>query len=309
MDSLTKPIAPGSTLIDLQHLSTHEAIATCVLESNGQLALLDPGPTACLHNLTQGLDSLGIAVSDLDIILLTHIHLDHAGATGTLFKQNPSLQVYVHERGTSHMIDPSRLIKSAARVFGDKFDRLWGDFESVPADHITSLHGGETISIGSRKLNVIYPPGHASHHVSYLDDSIGVAFVGDTAGIRISNRNCILPVTPPPDIDLEKWMVSIEKIREWQPELLFLTHFGIASPVNDHFESLIEAFQVWSKRVERQLAGPGSDEEHAIAFARRLRDEVATQLGESDAIRYEMSTASKMSWYGLARYLRKKSEE
>ncbi len=308
MDSPTRRIAPKSTLIDIRHLDTTEVIAACVLESNGQLALLDPGPTSCLNHLTRGLDSLGIGVSDLDMILLTHIHLDHAGATGTLFRQNPSLQVYVHERGAPHLIDPSRLLKSARRVFSHDFERMWGDFEAVPSDHITSLEGGETVSLGGRKLNVLYTPGHASHHVSYLDESIGVAFIGDTAGIRISNRDCILPVTPPPDIDLEKWTASIEKIREWQPELLFLTHFGAASPVNEHFDSLIEAFRIWRDRVQRQLAGPGSDEEHATEFGRRLHDDVVTRLGELRAIPYEITTASKMSWYGLARYLRKRAE-
>ncbi len=301
----TLEIAPQTTLIDVKHLDT-EVIASALLESDGGLGLIDPGPTSCLGNLEAGLNALGLSVGDLTMILLTHIHLDHAGATGTLVRKNPSLQVVVHERGTPHLVDPSRLIKSATRVFGAQMERMWGDFESVPPDRITSLQGGETIRLGKRRLSVAYTPGHASHHVSYFDKSTGVAFVGDMGGIRMSNRPCVLPVTPPPEIDLEKWMSSIEKIREWHPGLLFLTHFGAAYPVEEHFDLLITEFQVWNDRVREQLAGPGTDEDHAQEFGRRLREDVVTRLGESEAFRYEVTTASKMSWYGLARYLRKK---
>ena len=302
-------IAPQTTLIDVKHLATTEVIASALLESEKGLALIDPGPTSCLGNLEAGLGALGLSVSDLDMILLTHIHLDHAGATGTLVRKNPSLQVVVHERGTPHLVDPSRLIKSATRVFGSEMERMWGNFEPVPSDRITSLQGGETVTLGNRKLKVVYTPGHASHHVSYFDESTGVAFVGDMGGIRMSNRACILPVTPPPEVNLEEWISSTEKIRKWQPELLFLTHFGAAFPVDEHLDSLITEFQVWSDRVQQQLAGPGTDEEHAEEFGRRLREDVVARLGESEALRYEIATASKMSWYGLARYLQKKDVE
>ena len=255
---MTQEIAPQTTLIDVKHLDTPEVIASALLESQGELALIDPGPTSRLGNLEAGLDALGLSVSDLTMILLTHIHLDHAGATGTLVRKNPSLQVVVHERGTPHLVDPSRLIKSATRVFGSEMERMWGNFESVPSDRITSLQGGETVLLGNRRLEVVYTPGHASHHVSYFDESTGVAFVGDIGGIRMSNRACVLPVTPPPEVNLEEWMSSIEKIREWQPELLFLTHFGAAYPVDEHFDLLITEFQVWSDRVQKQLAGPGT---------------------------------------------------
>ncbi len=307
MAPATRKIAPRTTLIDVNHLDTPEIIASALLESRGELALIDPGPTSRLANLEDGLAALGLSVGDLTMILLTHIHLDHAGATGTLVRKNPSLRVIVHERGTPHLVDPSRLMKSATRVFGAEMDRLWGGFESVPADRITSLQGGETVMVGNRNLEVAYTPGHASHHVSYFDNSTGVAFVGDTGGIRISNRACVLPVTPPPEIDLEKWASSIEKIREWQPEQLFLTHFGGAHPVEEHFDLLIGEFQVWDDRVRQQLAEPGSDEQHAQEFARRFREDVAARLGEPEALLYEVATASKMSWYGLARYLRKKA--
>jgi len=186
-------------------------------------------------------------------------------------------------------------------------ERMWGDFESVPAERITSLRGGETITLGQRRLSVAYTPGHACHHVSYFDEATGVAFVGDMGGIRMSNRPCILPVTPPPEINLEEWVSTTETIRGWHPELLFLTHFGAASPVDEHLDLLIAELDVWRDRVEKQLAGPGTDEEHAAEFGRRLREDVVNRLGASEALRYEIATASQMSWYGLARYLRKKS--
>ena len=200
-------------------------------------------------------------------------------------------------------------MKSARRVFGSEMDEMWGDFEPVPADRITSLQGGETVFVGRRGLEVAYTPGHASHHVCYFDESIGTAFVGDMGGIRMSNRPCVLPVTPPPEINVEQWLSTIDTIRAWNPGQLFLTHFGLAYPVPEHFDLLVEELRVWEQRVRRQLAGSGSDAEHARQFAARFREDVVARLGESEAFRYEVTTASEMSWYGLARYLRKKAED
>src|SRR5437016_11275330 len=192
-------------------------IAAGLLESGGHRAVVDPGPGSTLETFRQQLQAFGLGVSDLDAILLTHIHLDHAGAAGALVKENPRLAVYVHKLGAPHMIDPSKLLASAARLWPDTLQQLFGEAVPVPTENLRSLEGGETIHLGSRKIEVAYTPGHASHHVSYFEDAEGVAFVGDTAGIKIEGHSYAMPATPPPDIDLKIWDGSFTAILERKP--------------------------------------------------------------------------------------------
>ena len=222
MDTITR----GITYTDLMHRGHARVIATAVIQSPGGVALVDPGPSSCLETLRRALADHGIAVSDLRALLLTHIHLDHAGATGSLVKENPEIAVYVHERGAPHMIDPATLLASATRLYGDAMDALWGEFLPVPEANVQSLSGGERIAVADRELEVAYTPGHASHHVSYFDRASGIAFVGDAAGVRTGRALFVLPPTPPPDIDIEVWGESVELIRRWQAATLFVTHFG-----------------------------------------------------------------------------------
>ncbi len=203
-------------IIDVEYLGKRQFIACALLEGNGP-AIVDPGPTVSFAKLEEGLRRAGISIDDLETVLLTHIHLDHAGATGTIVQRNPRIEVCVHERGARHMIDPSRLLASAELLYGDQMDTMWGEFLAVPEDNVRVLSGGETLEVAGRRVEVAYTPGHASHHVSYLDTSTGTAFVGDTAGIRIANLPLVQPVTPPPDIDLEGWDESIQKIEAWMP--------------------------------------------------------------------------------------------
>jgi len=202
------------------------SIATALLESDGHRTIVDPGPGSTLETLRQGLRSRSISVSDLDAVLLTHIHLDHAGATGALVGENPRLAVYVHTNGAPHMIDPSKLLASAQRLWPNDLQRLFGETLPVPAENLHIVEGGETLTLGSRQVEVVYTPGHASHHVSYFDKAEGVAFVGDTAGVRIEGNAFAMPATPPPDIDLGIWDTSFAAILERKPARLFLTHFG-----------------------------------------------------------------------------------
>src|SRR4029077_9490501 len=160
-------------------------IAAGLLESSGHRAVVDPGPGSTLDTFRQALQAIGLGVNYLDAILLTHIHLDHAGATGALVRENPRLAVYVHKNGAPHMIDPSKLLASAQRLWPNDLQRLFGETLSVPANNLRILEGGENLTLGLRQLEVVYTPGHASHHVSYFDNTKGVAFVGDTAGVRI----------------------------------------------------------------------------------------------------------------------------
>jgi glyoxylase-like metal-dependent hydrolase (beta-lactamase superfamily II) len=177
-------LATGIDYVDLNFLGYPNIIATAVLHGPGGVALIDPGPSTCLTTLRSTLERSGIGMADVRQILLTHIHLDHAGCTGTLVKENPSIDVFVHERGATHLADPTKLVSSATRLYGQDMDRLWGEFLPVPRERLRELKGGETVEAGGRTLQVAYTPGHASHHVSYFEPSTRIAFVGDTAGIR-----------------------------------------------------------------------------------------------------------------------------
>src|SRR5713101_4600905 len=299
-------IAPNTTLIDVEYLGNPRIIAACLLEGQGNVALIDPGPSSSLAKLRSKLDLLGLGVKGLDTILLTHIHLDHAGATGTLVRENPRLRVYVHERGAAHMIDPAKLLSSARRLYGEAMERLWGEFLPVPAENVSALAGGETLNIGGRQLEVVYTPGHASHHVSYFDAAEGLAFVGDTAGIRIANALTILPITPPPDIDPEALAKSWELIQKWRPERLFLTHFCAADHIGEHLARLREGLEEWSVAVRDSLKNGQDDAERAKQFAQHVTTKLKRHLSEQDANCYARGAALELCWYGLARYWRKR---
>ncbi len=307
MATQAEKVAAHTTLIDLEYLGFPRIIAACVCEGPKSIAIIDPGPERSLATLRAKLAELAIGIDDLDAILLTHIHLDHAGATGTIVKENPKIQVYVHERGAVHMADPAKLLGSAQRLYGDKMDYLWGEFLAVPRDNIRALAGGERIAIGGRKWEVVYTPGHASHHVSYFDQATGLAFIGDTAGIRIANSAVILPVTPPPDIDLEAWRKSWQEIRARKPERLFLTHFGPATRVEHHLSELEARLEDWSARVRASLANGRSDEENAVAFEREAEAKIRERATETETKEYVIGGAMGLCWYGLARYWRKRA--
>ncbi len=291
--------------IDLHFQGYGRVIATAVLEGPSGIALIDPGPTSTLAALESGLQALGHRLDDVKDILLTHIHLDHAGASGTLAARLPAARVHVHRRGAPHMVDPAKLLDSATRLYGDKMDLLWGEMRPVPTDRILVLAGGERIDLAGRTLEVAYTPGHASHHVSYLDHSSGVAYVGDTAGVR-RVRDYITAPTPPPDIDLEAWSSSLATIERWRPSALFLTHFGAFEDVREHLRRLRQTLDASARTVQATLAGEGSDEDRVKRFVEDMRAAVRRELSEEDAQSLEMAAPFEQLWYGLARYWRKR---
>ena len=301
-------LAAGLDYVDLTFLGVPEIIATAVLHGTSGVALIDPGPSTTLENLTASLARMSISIADVRQILLTHIHLDHAGATGTLVRQNPAIEVFVHERGAPHMIDPSKLLASAGRLYGPDMDRLWGDFLPVPPDRVRALKGEERIRASGRNLEVAYTPGHASHHVAYFDSSTRVAFVGDTAGIRRQGRDHVMPPTPPPDIDLDAWRVSEDRILSWDPDTLFLTHFGPFHGARVHFQDMTERLALWSRIVRRLLADASLDEDQRLNhFLREALLELKRKVGETEAEQYNRAGRLDYSWQGLSRYWRKRS--
>jgi glyoxylase-like metal-dependent hydrolase (beta-lactamase superfamily II) len=300
-------LAAGLDYIDLNFLGVPEIIATAVLHGSAGVALIDPGPSTTVEGLKQSLRRKGISLDDVRQILLTHIHLDHAGATGSLVRENPRIDVFVHERGAPHMIEPSKLLASAGRLYGADMNRLWGDFLPVPADRVRILKGEERITAGGRELEVAYTPGHASHHVAYFDRSSRVAFVGDTAGIRRPDRDYIMPPTPPPDIDLDAWRVSEDRILSWDPDTLFLTHFGPFHGARIHFQEMTERLAAWSRTVRRLLADASLDDEQRLqAFMNEALLDLKRKVGELEAERYSRAGRLDYSWQGLSRYWKKK---
>ena len=298
-------LASGLTYIDLEFLGRPHAIAAAVIQSPGGVAIVDPGPTTCLETLDLGLQRQGLRLSEVRQLLLTHIHLDHAGAAGTLVRAHPGIRVFVHERGAPHMADPSKLLDSATRLYGADMDRLWGEVAPVPHANLVVLRGGERIDAGGRQFDVAYTPGHASHHVSYFDPSSGVAFVGDTAGVCI-NGGYVLPPTPPPDIDIDAWRGSAARIEAWSPDTLFLTHFGPGGTPRPHLQALLEHLEEMAGWVRQSLGEEGTDDERSRRFADQVRAHMVRRMGESQAALYKVAAPTEQLWFGLARYWRKR---
>jgi len=291
--------------IDLKFRGMPRVIGTAAIQGPSGLTLVDPGPTSCLPALESGLQDAGLRLDDVRTILLTHIHLDHAGATGTLLERLPAAVAYVHEVGAPHMIDPTKLLASATRLYGVHMDRLWGAFHPVPAARLRVLAGGERLDVGGRSYDVAYTPGHASHHVSYLDTGSGVAYAGDTAGVRIAGGYIKAP-TPPPDIDLEAWEQSIQIYERWRPSSLVLTHFGSVDQVSDHLRELRSVLDRMSRQVKATLESEGTDEERIRRFSEDMRADARQALSEADAASAEAAAPFDQLWMGLARYWRKK---
>ena len=266
--------------IDVHHLGRERVIAAHAVGD----VIVDPGPTSSLENWIDD-------VAAPRALLLTHIHLDHAGASGALVRRFPGLRVYVSEVGAPHLIDPTKLLASAGRLYGEEnMDRLWGELVPVPEENVEVLSGGETVE----GFRVAHAPGHASHHVAYLHEDSGWAFTGDVTGVRIDRDLPIVPPTPPPDIDVEAWFGSIDRVAAWDPAALALTHFGAYDDVDHHLDSIRQALRVqaeWARELDEQ------------AFLARRREWTAG----APAL-YEQAAPSEQMWLGLERYWRKKAE-
>jgi glyoxylase-like metal-dependent hydrolase (beta-lactamase superfamily II) len=265
-------------LIDLRHVGRERVISSWLVGD----VIVDPGPSSCLDALLEGL-----AGAVPRALALTHIHLDHAGAAGTLCERWPELEVWVHERGAPHLVDPERLMSSAARLWGEDMDRLWGEMRPVPAERIRIVGEG---TVGD--FRVTATPGHASHHVCYLHEPSRTLFAGDTAGVRIAGGPTMAP-TPPPDVDVEAWLDSVARLRAWRAERVASTHFGLFDDVDGQFDELELWFDTWVQPA-RELDEQTWAAEHDAWLTARSDPEIVAALGQAAPI--------DQGYRGLRRY-------
>jgi glyoxylase-like metal-dependent hydrolase (beta-lactamase superfamily II) len=271
--------------IDLHHQGHERTIASYLLDTDDGPTIFDCGPATTVDALAAGLARHGLALTDVRHLLLSHIHLDHAGATGVLVREHPGLQVHVSEVGAPHLVDPSRLERSARRLYGDSFDTLWGELVPVPEANVHIA--GERV-LG---LDCFPTPGHASHHVCYLDRD-GTLYAGDAAGVRITPGRYVMPPTPPPEIDVELWQQTIEELEQRSPERLALVHFGVFDDVQRHLAELRLELYDWADHVR----GGASEDEFVDYVRTELRD-----TGEPLAD-YDVAMPLWQSYRGLKRW-------
>src|SRR5690242_13900751 len=274
-------------LIDLDFASAPQAIGVYLVDTDDGPALFDCGPSSTLDALEAGLAAQGLALTDVRHLLLSHIHLDHAGAAGSLVRRHPGLTVWVSEIGAPHLVDPSRLERSARRLYGDFFDTLWGELAPVPAENVR-IANGDVLG-----WEAFPTQGHAVHHVSYLRD--GTLLAGDAAGVRMPGASYVLPVSPPPDVDVEAWHETVAAIRAREPARLALIHFGVHEDVGSHLDRLELELDRWAERVR-----DGMGQEEFVARAR-------ADAGD-DADKYDRVAPLWQSWQGMHRYWEKKRE-
>ncbi|HUG15318.1 MAG TPA: MBL fold metallo-hydrolase [Thermomicrobiales bacterium] len=295
-------------IIDLNFQGMPRVIAAYVARTDDGAALIEVGPASTIEALIEGLAALGVEPDAVRHLLVTHIHLDHVGAAGLLMDRWPHANLSVHEAGAPHAVDPTSLVRSATRIYGDEMDTLWGEIRAIPAERVRPVADGDELNIGGRKMRVLYTPGHASHHVAYHDVASNWVFAGDVAGVRIPPSRMAIPPTPPPDVDVPLWHDSLSTLRAIQPDRLLLTHFGPVDDVDGQLSDVGRHLDDWVANIAALLAS-GADRDTLIAW---LESRVRAQLSAAGDVASEdafaLATPYGMAIDGLVRYLRKRDE-
>lgn len=307
--SRTFEAAPGITAIDTMMVG-HAMVTSAYLVGSSQPALIETGPTTSLTAVLDGLGSLGVGPNDLSHIAVTHIHLDHAGGAGALAPYFPNAAVWVHERGAPHLADPSKLVASATRIYGEEaMARMFGPVHPIPAERLRVMTDGDRISLGTDRLDVVYAPGHASHQVCFVHSDTGALFTGDALGVFLPDVGALRPATPPPEFDLELAVDSVRRIAAIDPPALLFSHFGPSQDVHRLCSLAEERLRGWTERAEQAMrTNPDLD-----AVTEALRAEADLELGPAlergiDPERYEILSSVRMNAMGIMRYLQKRSE-
>lgn len=304
---MVRELEPGLFEIDLRFQGVSGVIAAYLVAGREGLTVIETGPTTTVDRLLDGIRLAGFDPEQVTQFVVTHIHLDHAGAAGVLLERFPRARLYVHRIGLPHLVDPSRLLASAGRIYGEQMEALWGEVRPCPADRVVPLDDGDLIAAGDRTLRALATPGHASHHHALHDVTGGSVFAGDVAGIRVNGRPFVFPPAPPPDIELEQWQRSIGRLRSLRPSRLYLTHFG---PVDDpewHFDDLLARLFLWAGWVGARLAAGADPSVIAEELQRFSEEEFAQRTDDGAAAQpYGLAAGSyRMTVDGLVRYFRR----
>ena len=301
--------AGGVFVIDSRHMGNEGTVAVFLVPGEGRkFSLVETGPASTLESVKAGIEEAGFDVQDLESILLTHIHLDHAGAAGALAAESGAT-VYVHEIGAPHLADPSRLMASATRIYGDKMDTLWGPMTPIPEAQIKPLQGGETLKLGGHEVEVVYTPGHASHHVAYLlnEDAL---FTGDAAAIHLRGSSIVRPALPPPEIDLETWRETAQTMLAAHPKRLLLTHFGEVADPDTHLRRVPERNGAWAEVILEGMRAGENDETLMKRIAEYGNAELKADGAQPEVMaRHQVTSNYAMTVMGVTRYWRKHHPE
>ena len=318
MEAQSGPFAGGTATqledgiwaIDLGFQGWDQVVYAYLLASPSELALIETGPTATLPALRAGVTAAGFDLTQLTRIFVSHIHLDHAGAAGAIVRDLPDVQVFVHPLGAPHLVDPSRLVSSAARLYGDRMDALWGEIVPVPENRVVPLTDAETVDAAGHVLSVLFTPGHASHHIAYWEPELGVIFTGDVGGVRMPGAGFALPPAPPPELAPDDWSVSTDRLRQTGPRRLFLTHGGAFDDVSEHLEQLMPNLaEVEEICREAMVAGADDDEVTALLQTHTERRLGAAATADPAIIqRYAWATPSYLTALGFRRLLSRREE-
>ncbi len=296
--------------IDLNFLGTQRVIASYLLIGASSAALVETGPASCLESLTDGLKRRGVSHEDVRQVFLTHIHLDHAGASGHLADFLPNATFYVHEVGYPHLADPSKLVKSATRIYGERMDELWGEARPVPEERLVVLSDGNETEAADGTLTAHDTPGHAYHHLAYLEPESGALFAGDVAGIRLPGQSYVRPPTTPPEVDVEAWVRSLGNIRDISPQSLWPTHFGNYDDVARHLNELEQRLESWMIFVEERMGEGMERDEIAEELENKGDAEMFAEGADTDeSEHYDLAGSYGILTDGLMRYASKRRED
>lgn len=302
MEGTATPLGADVHLLDTR-MGGYDGITAAYVIRSSRPALVETGAARSAATVVAGLAALGIGPEDLATIVVTHIHLDHAGGVGDLAAAFPQAEVVVHERGARHLVEPGRLLASARRVYGDVLDTVFGELLATPRERIRTLGDVGSIDLGDgRSLRSTYSPGHASHHVGLMDSETGDLYVGDAAGIYIPDSDLVRPSTPPPDFDLDLALASLETFGQLQPQRLLFSHYGPATEVDDVLRRSAEELELWVE-LARGCRRDDLDLDHAVAAVRDRTRERYAALDPASTAKWQALNSDEANLSGILRWL------